>query len=293
MSIELEKGILYTMQKLEKISDYILQQTFVAFDTETTGLWAPANRVVEIGAVKFQFGQSKTEVFNTLVNPKRPIPAEVIRIHGITDEMVTDAPIAKDAISAFMSFCGEDSVLIAHNAPFDISFVGCEMERFELDFGNNLILDTVDLFKRYYPNLASYSLLALSRHFSTAKSQEHRALGDAVMVHRLFELVAPKFGQIKNKSDLFHVASTYSMTDCRAQKAVLPDEHNELNRARKERLRVRIEYTTPSNEPTIRVIRPEHFYHLGEIFYINAFCERAHGERTFRLDRIGEYQVLD
>jgi len=281
------------MQKLGEISDYILQQTFVAFDTETTGLWAPANRIIEIGAVKFRIRQPDTEIFESLLNPKRSIPPEVIRIHGITDKMVIDAPFAEDILPKFMSFCGTDSVLIAHNAPFDISFVGCELERFELDFGNNIILDTVDLFKRYFPDLASYSLLALARHFSIAESQEHRAFGDAALVHKLFELIAPKIGNIKNKSDLSHVASIYSMADCRAQKTDLPEEHAELNRALNEKLRVRIEYTTPSNEPTIRVIRPENFYHLGQVFYINAFCERAWGERTFRLDRIGEYHVLD
>ncbi|MBU8932586.1 MAG: WYL domain-containing protein [candidate division Zixibacteria bacterium] len=281
------------MQPEIEISAYLREQTFVAFDTETTGLWAPANRVIEIGAVKFRCGQSETEVFESLVNPKRSIPPESIRVHGITDDMLVDAPEAAGVIADFMSFCSPDSILIAHNAPFDISFVGCELERAELDFGENTILDTVDLFQRYVPGLSSYSLLGLARHYSIAETQDHRALGDAVLVQKLFELIAPKFGNIKKKSDFSHMASTYAMDDWRAQQADLPQEHSELNRARDEKLRVHIVYQTPSNQPTTRVIRPEHFYQLGEIYYINAYCERARGERTFRLDRIGEFKVIE
>jgi len=281
------------MKQDNEICEYLRQQTFVAFDTETTGLWAPSNRIVEIGAVKFRTGDKKSEKFQTLVNPGKPIPTEVINIHHITDADVADAPLAKEVMENFIDFCGTDSILIAHNAPFDISFVGCELDRAEMEFGDNIVIDTTDIFKRYYPLLASYSLLSLAQHFSIVDIQSHRALADAVIVQKLFEIAAPKLGNIKQQSDLGHVLSTYKMGDWRARNATLPEEYADLNRALDQKKRISIIYVTASNQPTSRVIQPKNFYQLGQVYYIMAYCERVNDERTFRLDRIREYKVLE
>ncbi|MFH2049801.1 MAG: exonuclease domain-containing protein [bacterium] len=281
------------MKQDNEICEYLRQQIFVAFDTETTGLWAPSNRIVEIGAVKFRPGDKKSEKFQTLVNPQKPIPPEVIKIHHITDADVADAPLAKEVMEDFIDFCGNDSILIAHNAPFDISFVGCELDRYEMKFGENIVIDTTDIFRRYYPSLASYSLLSLAQHFSIVDIQSHRALADAVIVQRLFEIAAPKLGNIKQQSDLDHILSTYKMDDWRARNATLPDQYADLNRALDQKQRISIIYATPSNEPTSRVIQPRNFYQLGQVYYIMAYCERVNDERTFRLDRIREYKVLE
>jgi DNA polymerase III subunit epsilon len=281
------------MKADNEICEYLRQQTFIAFDTETTGLWAPANRIVEIGAVKFQPGDKNPEEFQTLVNPEKPIPPEVIKIHHITDADVADAPTAKVVMERFIDFCGEDSILIAHNAPFDISFVGCELDRAEMRFGDNFVIDTADIFRRYFPSLASYSLLSLAQHFSVVDIQSHRALADAVIVQKLFEIAAPKLGNIKQQSDLSHVISTYEMDDWRARHATLPEEFSDLNKALDEKKKIEIVYATASNQPTTRIIQPRNFYQLGQVYYIMAFCERVNDERTFRLDRIREYKVLE
>ncbi len=292
MSNEIET-VLLAMQKDNEICEYLRQQTFVAFDTETTGLWAPANRIVEIGAVKFRPGDDKADKFQTLVNPEKPMPPEVIRIHHITDADVADAPLAKEVMEKFIKFCGKDSILIAHNAPFDISFVGCELDRTEMKFGDNIVIDTADIFRRYFPKLGSYSLLSLAQHFSVVDIQSHRALADAVIVQKLFEIAAPKLGNIKQQSDLAHVISTYEMDDWRARNATLPDEYSDLNKALDKKQKIEIVYVTASNEPTSRVIQPHNFYQLGKVYYIMAYCERVKDDRTFRLDRIREYKVLE
>ena len=103
--------------------------TYVAFDTETTGLWAASHRIVEIGAVKFVPAIEKFVTFQHLINPQRTMPEDVIEIHGITDDMVAKAETADIVLKRFIKFCGEDSILIAHNALFDISFVAGELER--------------------------------------------------------------------------------------------------------------------------------------------------------------------
>ncbi len=168
------------------LSDFLLKQEFVAFDTETTGMWAPINRVVEIAGVKFDLKNGITDRFQCLNNPERAMPEEVIEIHGITDEMVKDAPTVKPVLTDFFKFCGKETILIAHNAPFDISFVGCELRRAELNSVDNPVLDTVDIYKKLFPELPSYSLLNIVRHFEIAQSQEHRALSDAMFVFELF-----------------------------------------------------------------------------------------------------------
>ncbi len=275
-----------------KLTDFLRNQTFVAFDTETTGLWAPANRIVELGAVKFRLGSEQVEVLSSLINPERTIPKEVIAIHGITDEMVADAPSCKPVLEKFLAFCGEGSILLAHNALFDISFLACELDRAELQFGDNLVLDTVDIFRRLDPALPSYSLLSLARSFGVSQSQQHRALGDAELVYRLFVKASPHFAHVENLEDLKSTFTGYSIASWGGSVKELPPEFGELNRAIKENLRVEITYQTETKPSHQRVIRPRHVYMLGSMFYINAFCERSRAERTFRLDRIGGWRVL-
>jgi DNA polymerase-3 subunit alpha (Gram-positive type) len=170
---------------------------FIAFDTETTGLWAPSNRMVEIGAVRFTLNHDRTEIYSSLIRSELPIPPDVTRIHGITDEMIFDAPLVEEILPKFFDFCGP-AVLVAHNAPFDISFVRCEADRVKVDCPRNPILDTVDMYRQLHPDLPSYSLLALSTKFRLAESQRHRALADAEMVMNLIRNAAAKGESMKD-----------------------------------------------------------------------------------------------
>ncbi len=281
------------MSSVANLTDYLRYQTFIAFDTETTGLWAPANRLVELAGVKFQLGKDRIDTFQSLINPERPIPEEVIGIHGITDELVADAPLVKPVLERFIEFCEDDSILIAHNALFDISFISCELERVGLKFGGNLILDTVDIFHRLYPGRMSYSLLSLVSQFHIAQTQEHRALEDAQLVRRLFIKACERFEIIENVDDLTSFFTACTMADWPGEDRELPSEFGELNRALKQNLRVEINYQSESQSVNTRVIRPKQVYVLGSRFYINAFCERTREERTFRLDRIEGFRVLE
>jgi DNA polymerase III epsilon subunit len=281
------------MPPTDDISEYLRSRTFVAFDTETTGLWAPAHRIVEIAAVRFRLASEECETFQSLVNPERSIPQEVIAIHGITDEMVAEAPTIKPALERFIEFCGSDSILIAHNALFDISFINCELDRVDLPVPENTVLDTVDIYHRLYPQLESYSLLGLVSRFGIAQSQVHRALEDARLVRLLFIKAAERLGTIENEEELRASLATYTMADWPGLVKELPDEFGELTRALKENLKVEITYQTQSKQPHNRIIRPKQVYAIGSTFYLNAFCERARDERTFRLDRIERFRVLD
>ncbi|MEA3296379.1 MAG: exonuclease domain-containing protein [candidate division Zixibacteria bacterium] len=267
-------------------------QVFVAFDTETTGLWAYSHRILELGAVKFRLDTAGIESFESLINPERSIPAEVIPIHGITDKMVIDAPSAPGVLNYFLEFCDRDSILIAHNASFDISFLACEFERAELDFSTNPVIDTVDIYHHLFPGLDSYSLLSLVKHFQISTEQDHRALSDAKLVYLLFSKAAKKLAHIENKEQLLDMISVYRMTDWHGNSMQFPPEFAELEKAINKNMRVEINYDTSAQTPTVRIIHPRTSYALGSNYYINAFCERAGGERTFRLDRIKSFRIL-
>ncbi|MFQ6008405.1 MAG: exonuclease domain-containing protein [Candidatus Zixiibacteriota bacterium] len=281
------------MTSVSPPTEYLQNQKFIAFDTETTGLWAPAHRLVEIAAVKFRLADDNADTFQSLINPQRPIPADVTGIHGITDEMVADAPTVRSVLKQFIEFCGDDAILIAHNAPFDISFLSCELDRVGLIFPHNLILDTVDIYHRLYPELESYSLLALVTIFDIAKTQEHRALEDAHLVRRLFIKAIERFGSIGSLEEFKSLFTTATLADWPGLVKELPTEFGELNRALKDNLRVEITYQPESKPAHNRVIRPKQVCFLGSTFYIYAYCERARAERTFRLDRIETFRVLD
>jgi DNA polymerase III subunit epsilon len=158
------------------------QLTYVVFDTETTGLLPQqGDEVVQIAAVRIVNGRRvEGEVFNTLVHPGRTIPAASTAVHGISDAMVADAPGVTDALARFHRFA-EGAVLVAHNAPFDMTF----LRRAEPAIGKRFdmpILDTVLLSAVVFSQHEEHSLDALTHRLGITISEEarHTALGDAV-----------------------------------------------------------------------------------------------------------------
>ena len=279
------------MRWLKNDSEYIQSLDFVAFDTETTGIWAATNRVVEVGAVKFRLGRQKTDRFQALVNPERDIPTEVVEIHGITTSMVRQAETIKPVLEKFFEFCGPDSVLIAHNALFDISFVGTECHRVGLPLMENLILDTVDLYRHYRPGLDSYALQALMRKFKLGVDQNHRATDDAALVWKLFSMVAEDFPVFHTHGEFKRHLTFYSMSQWRGEERELPERYALIARAAEDNLALEIVYATNGQPPHTRTIRPNRIHNLRTVFYVTAFCEQAQAERTFRLDRIQSFRL--
>lgn len=156
--------------------------TYVVFDTETTGLYPEqGDDIVQIAAVRIINGKRvNTEVFDTLVNPGRAIPASSTRVHGITNDMVRDAPEAASALQRFHKFA-EGAVLVAHNAPFDMAFLKKHEARAQCRF-DHPILDTVLLSAVLYGEAESHSLDALAHRLGITIPEEarHTAIGDSI-----------------------------------------------------------------------------------------------------------------
>jgi len=166
--------------------------TFVVFDTETTGLSPSSDSIVQIAAVRLVNGRrQESEVFDTLVDPKRPIPPASTDVHGITDSMVVGAPDIVEAGRQFHKFA-EGAVLIAHNAPFDMELLRRQEPAIGKVF-DHPILDTVLLSAVVYGQLEQHSLDALAARLGITIPDEarHTAIGDTVATADAFLKMVP------------------------------------------------------------------------------------------------------
>lgn len=157
--------------------------TFICFDIETTGLSAARDKITEIGAVKVENGII-TDKFSTFVNPEMPIPQKITQLTGITDEMVKDAPSQSEAVSAFLEFAG-DNVLVAHNAPFDTSFIAKACEDMGREY-NYTSIDTVAISRAILTDIKNCKLDTVAKFLRLGEFNHHRAADDAEMLAKIF-----------------------------------------------------------------------------------------------------------
>ena len=157
--------------------------TFICFDIETTGLSAARDKITEIGAVKVENGVI-TDTFSTFANPEMPIPQKITQLTGITDDMVNDAPSQSEAVSAFLEFAG-DNVLVAHNAPFDTSFIAKACEDMGREY-NYTSIDTVAISRAILTDIKNCKLDTVAKFLRLGDFNHHRATDDAEMLARIF-----------------------------------------------------------------------------------------------------------
>lgn len=157
---------------------YSLPTSFIAVDTETTGLDFDLCNIIEIGAVKVENGQI-IDSFKSLIKVDEKLPPFIVHLTGITDEMLTDAPSLSDVIADFDAFVG-DSILLAHNAAFDMNFLYTAYERALGKPLSNDYVDTLRVARRALPQLQHRTLPDLCEAFEVVNEGEHRAYGDAL-----------------------------------------------------------------------------------------------------------------
>src|SRR5659263_533336 len=213
-------------QTFDSLGTPLRDVTFVVVDLETTGQAPGASAITEFGAVKVRGGEVLGE-FQTLVNPGVPIPPMITVLTGITTAMVLPAPRIESVFPGFLEFAGFDrgSVLVAHNARFDVSFLKAAAADLGFPWPSPTVVDTLALARRALTRdeVPNHKLASLAHLFRTSVTPDHRALSDARatadVLHRLLERLAP-FG-------LLHLEDLRTITDpvppARRRKSTLAD----------------------------------------------------------------------
>jgi len=158
--------------------DILLEDaTYVVFDVETTGLSAVYNTIIELAAVKMKDGEI-IDRFESFANPHHRLSATTINLTGITDEMVQEAPEIDVVLRKFVEWTG-DSILVAHNASFDVGFINVGYQKAGLPKTSNAVIDTLELGRFLYPEMKNHRLNTLAKKFDIELTQHHRAIYDA------------------------------------------------------------------------------------------------------------------
>ncbi len=254
---------------------------FCAIDLETTGVNPAFNKIVEIGAVKFCI-DGKAETFHSLVNPRVNIPENVIRIHGITDDMVGSAPVIEELLGIFSDFI-KDSVLVIQNPRFDLSFIDRAFKTHGIICRPLWALDTVRLAKKYFTGLPNHKLSTLSEHLGL-EHKKHRALDDAIVCMTVFleVLKGRGIGGDSTFADLMNLHGEV------VNPGISSIPHNSADILKRISIgeKVTIRYKDSDGNVTKRNILPKEFISYGRRNYILAHCFLRDGERCFMASRI-------
>lgn len=256
----------------------------VAFDVETTGVSPLVDKLVELSAYKVN--PTGDEVFDTLVNPTVEIAPEIIEIHGITNEMVKDAPLSCEVLPDFIDFI-QDLPLLAHNARFDVGFLLFNAHQENIKTGVNEVYCTLKFSRAALTGLASYKLQSLSEHFGITLSRHHRALDDALAC---LKLMARALGNIKSKEDkVWKEAKLYDLKDfAKSVTLDLPEHLMALRKRMKFSHVILMKYAGGSLKNKWRPVRPVGLLPMPEGNILYAHCLVSNLYKSFALSKIKE-----
>jgi len=264
---------------------------FSFLDVETTGLDpSQGDRICEIAVLKTVNGTVVDE-FTTLINPGRSIPQSAVTVHGITDTMVRRAPFFRDIANDLLGFI-RDTVIVAHNARFDMGFLTKEYANLSLTLPEYNVIDTLGIARRYY-TFPSNSLGMIADYIGLPADTEHRALADVTTTKNIFDYFLMDLDRrgirLKRLKDVLKLQGG-SVTLESSDQMVLPAEVEEALRVKG---KLQIKYISAYNDKTTtRVIEPLEVSVGRQSTYIHAFCHLRKERCTFRLDRILDIKTV-
>lgn len=263
------------------LQSHLRKATFAVLDTETTGCGPNfGHRICEVGVVRWRSGR-RASAWSTLVNPQRSISPGAQMVHGISEEMVRDAPIFREVADDLAAALG-GAVFVAHNAPFDLSFLATEFRRIGRGLPVGPVVDTLRLARRTYA-LPSVALQNLAPALRIRRGTAHRALGDAETTARLLCRILRDLGsRARSVMDLVNLQGGPVEPPAPGE-VVLPEVLAEALRAGRP---VAVRYVSAGGVEADRVLEPREVFAVGERTYVRAFCRLRGEERTFRLDRV-------
>ncbi|MDX2036817.1 MAG: exonuclease domain-containing protein [Isosphaeraceae bacterium] len=263
-------------------------ESFVAIDFETTGLDPATDRIIEIGAVRFDARGIELSSFETLVATETPSHPRAFAVHGIADADRVAAPDSATALQALLDFLGEPEqcVMLAHNAGFDAAFLSTELSRAGLSVPDYRMIDTLALSRCVFPESRGHGLDALARGLGFDRSGAHRASADSRRVMQLWLEMRRRSPVVETSVALFKLQEPDDLS-------TVPEGWSDLIRAVRERRAIRMAYAGGSRGPAPRAVSPRRFVTRAGVSFVVAFCHLDECEKEFRLDRVLRYELID
>ncbi|MEP7135718.1 MAG: exonuclease domain-containing protein [Chloroflexota bacterium] len=257
---------------------------FAFLDLETTGLspWF-GDRICEVGIVITE-GKRIKEQYQSLVNPEHPISPGAASTNGLTDAELASAPVFEEVAPKVLGLLS-DTVVVCHNAQFDIQFLDSEYKRLGHEIQIPNLIDTLNLARQFF-DLPSYSLLSIAEAFHVPMTTTHRALNDALTARGIFFGMMDQMKQFNKPLDEF--IGIYNSPVWPNEGIQLPTELGEAIYSNK---KLFIRYIDGNGEETQRWVTPKQVMGLADYVYLQAHCHLRNAERNFRLDRIVEVQI--
>lgn len=259
-------------------------------DVETTGLSAAwGDRVCEVAALRRDGGEI-AGVLTHLVNPERPMGAGAFAVHGISDEMVREAPFFSQIAEHLLAFI-DGAVFVGHNAPFDLGFLDAELARAGKDMPDLVAIDTLRLARSCY-RLSSYSLSRVAQALGIpTDSRMHRALADVSLTQRVFDRLVKDLW-LKGVRTIADCVAAQGGPLVYASRSIAPVPPL-VERALRERRLLLLRYLAAGGQETERLVRPMTVFQRGGTSFLVAHCLLRCAQRTFRLDRILEMDLVE
>lgn len=263
--------------------------TLAFLDVETTGLsTAYHDRICEIAILRCA-GTRKLSQWQSLINPCRPISPGASAINGITNKMVAGAPRFQAVAEKVLEML-DGSVVVCHNAPFDMSFVSAELENCGRLMPNLPVIDTLRIARQYF-DFPSNSLGNIAAYLEIDVREQHRAMADVFTTHKIFNYF---WGELSKQGidSIDHILTSHIWFPRSQEKRAelsLPPLLEEAIRSKKS---VHICYLSRSGDETRRVVKPLKIVNRFDYLCLEAFCSLRNERRTFRLDRIVKIKIL-
>ncbi|AGH96259.1 exonuclease domain-containing protein [Pseudobdellovibrio exovorus] len=267
----------------------IYDYPIVAFDTETSGAYPIESEVIELGAVKWLNGEIVGK-FQTLLKPSKLLTPDNIRIHGITNEMVASAPLMKDQIIGFCDFI-DQSVLIAHHAPFDLGFVIVPIEKAGLRLPQTFNLCS-SLISRALLTTTNHKLQTLIKELGLTGGAAHRAYDDAYACFQVLQKCLEKIPEDQSLQRILNIQkkdlawNNYRVYSSQDQKIL------SLVKAMEQEKTIHIVYEGGQTKGKARPIKPFGIVRNPDGDYIHAECGLDFQRKRFYIEKIKEVELL-
>ncbi len=266
------------------------EYTFVAFDTETSGAYPVGYDVVEFGAVKWYQGQ-EVDRLQFLLKPREVMSDFIIGIHGITNEMVKDAPLMSERIQQIHDFF-KGAIVMAHHAPFDMGFLAADFEKAQLPLPTEPALCTSLLSRKWIHGVDNHKLQTLVKHLKIDGGQAHRAYDDANACLQVGLACFQKMGEQATLAQAIKSQGKSLWWKDYSLQALRDEKVKTLIEAIKSKKDVDMIYQGGSAKGETRRLTPIGIVRNPDGDYLQAFCHKDQSAKRYYLNRVGDVALV-